>query len=172
MVQVTLPASVQALVEMAPFEDVGLAVLKDAFPDVTVVSLIPSDAFTQESLLFLVRRVGGWGLWDGDARFMDSGSLSLQVFASGSDADERAALASEAIRVAMREAWREPKYYPGVGALVRVRVREEPVAKADWATSSGPVQYADLPKGWTRYETIYDLRVRRPLASWDARFPL
>lgn len=168
---IDLPASVSSRVEMKPFEDVGLAVLRDAFPDIKVVSLIPNDAQTDNDILVLVRRASGWGTWNGDTRFVDEGALSVQVFTAGDDADERGALVSEAIRVAFRDAWRahRPTYYPGIGSLIRVDMLEEPVRKADWATASGPVQYADLPEGWFRYETIYSLRVRKPMRSWDTQ---
>lgn len=172
MDDIRLPGTVLSRVEMAPFEDVGLAVLRDAFPDVRVVSAIPLNAEVENEFFILVRRASGWGQWDGDDRFVDEGSLSVQVFARDPDGDERAARVSEAVRVALRDAWRtgRPKYYPQVGSLIRVDVQTEPLRKTDWATSSGPVQYADLQDGWFRYEATYTLRVRRPLPAWDAKY--
>jgi hypothetical protein len=39
----------------------------------------------------------------------------------------------------------------------------EPTRQSDWATSSGPVQYADLPSGFYRYQTNYTVKMRRPV---------
>lgn len=160
-----LPASVASRVEMTPVEDLMLAILRDAFPDMRddIVSLVEQDVFTQHDLLVMPRRSSAWGDWDGDDRFIDNAGVTFHVYAGGDDADERAALLCEAIRVAMRDAWRMGKYYEGLGQLKRAHVIQEPIRKTDWMPSAGPVQYADLPHGWTRYEIKFDIYIRRPI---------
>lgn len=162
-----LPVSVTDLVEMLPAEDIVLRVLHGAMPDVELRTMIEMDQSDmdnspQDRFFVLVRRVNIPGYWSGDDRFIDEAGISLQVFAKDPDADEVGAIVSEACRVALRNSARDRDWYPDLGGLVGVRMLEEPIRKTDWATSSGPVQYADLPAGYQRYETQFVIRVRRP----------
>lgn len=159
----SLPASVTSRVEMAPLEDLLLATLREALPDVPIYALIPFDQFPIDDFFIQVRRITGQGYWSGDDRFIDSGGIAVHVFAKGPNADQVAALVSEAVRVALRDAARNRRWFPGLGGLIKVRLDDEPVRKTDWATSSGPVQFADLPAGYQRYETRYSVWVRKPL---------
>lgn len=158
-----LPASVAGLVEMTPVEDLIHRILTDAFPDMAddIVTLVEQDAFSQHDLIVLARRSDPHGPWDGDDRFIDNAGLTVHVYAGGIDADERAALVSEAVRVALRDAWMNPVYYPGLGQLKKVHQYQAPLRKTDWMPSQGPVQYADLPHGWVRYESKSDIYIRR-----------
>lgn len=160
----TLPASVAGLVEMVPVEDIMQRILNEAFPDMAedIVTQIEQDAFSLHDIIILVRRTATYGAWGGDHRFIDNAGLVVHVYAGGVDADERAALVSEAVRVAIRDAWLEPKWYPDLGQLKKAHMVQDPVRKTDWMPSSGPVQYADLPHGWVRYESRYDLFFRKP----------
>ncbi len=51
---------------------------------------------------------------------------------------------------------------PGRGHLTRVQMTSAPRRVTDWATATGPVQYADLPTGVWRYETQYRIGIRKP----------
>ncbi|MCG8926650.1 hypothetical protein [Lentzea sp. CC55] len=156
---IDLPASVLALVELTPIEDICLRILREGLPDVPVVSLIADDA---PGLFILVRRLPALGEWRGDPRFTDQARFSINVFTQDPDGDEKGALVSEAVRVVMRNAWLAHVNYPNLGSVISIRMRGEPSRKPDWATSSGPVQYADLPTGMWRYESTYDLEIRKP----------
>ncbi|WP_394615884.1 hypothetical protein JNUCC0626_40140 [Lentzea sp. JNUCC 0626] len=156
---IDLPPSVLALVELAPVEDICLRVLREGLPDVPIVSLIADDA---PGLFILVRRLPALGNWKGDPRFTDWGRFSVNVFAQDPDGDEKSALVSEAVRVVMRNAWLAHASYPALGSIISIKMRGEPSRKPDWATSTGPVQYADLPTGMWRYESTYDLKIRKP----------
>ncbi len=163
-----LPDSVYDLVEYAPLEDVVLPILRDGFPEIPVYSLIPEEglrAFTEADALpfILVRRHAVQGVWGGDPRFMDAGAFTIHTFTKDPDGDEDGALLSEAVRVVMREAWLGKKTVPGVGSVASVRLYEAPRRVSDWATASGPVQFADLPTGVWRYESIYSISIRPPL---------
>jgi hypothetical protein len=70
---------------------------------------------------------------------------------------------AEAVRVALRDAWLDHHSVPGRGHIVRVDMTSAPRRVTDWATATGPVQYADLPTGVWRYETAYRIAIRRPL---------
>ena len=163
--QFNLPQSVRDRVELTPMEDVALAVFRDAMPDVKFRTMIP---YEQQSLFetgefVLIRRAPELGYWLGHESLLDEGVLLVNVFTQGHDADTRGALISEAIRVTLRDSWRNQHYYPGIGCINFVRVLAAPTRKTDWQASTGPVQFADLPTGTYRYESQYRLRVRPPL---------
>jgi len=153
-----LPASVLAHLELSPVEDVMLYVLRDAFPDLSIRSLLSTDP---EFPLVLVRRSPGLGESDGDPRFVDAAIVDVHVFAQDPDGDEAAALISEAVRVALRNAWLAHARVPGRGSIIKVAMTSTPHRSPDWATSSGPVQYADLPAGTWRYEASYHVTIRK-----------
>lgn len=162
--QVELPDVIKGKVELAPIEALTLAALRKHLPGVQVNSLIEFDQTGLDDFFILVRRVSGMGLWDGDERFIDYAGLAVHVFAKDPDADTKGALVSEAVRVVLRDSARAREFYPGLGGFTSVRMDEEPTRKTDWAASSGPVQFADLPAGYQRYQTNYSLWVRKPLS--------
>lgn len=154
-----LPQSVLDLVEFSPAEDILLAVLRDGLPDIPVFSLIPSNP---PMPFVLVRRYTTFGDWTGDPRFVDAARFQIEVFTSDPDGDEKGAVLSEAVRVVLRNAWLSHKAIPELGSVIRIDMLDAPTRKADWATSQGPVQYADLPTGYWRYESVYHIEVRKP----------
>jgi len=164
--ELRVPGSIRKLVEQPPAEDIALRVLREAMPDVPIRSRIPAEPElwpTKEGLLIVCRRGSSYGTWGGETRFVNHAGIEVQVFAYGPDAEERAALAHEACRVAFRDAMIRQDYYPGLGSISWHYMQEEPRRKADWATATGPVQYADLPSGWERYEARHQLFIRRPI---------
>ena len=158
-----LPAEITGRVELHPIEHIMLRCLREALPESRIYSMIPFDQVALGDYFILVRRLPGWGTWDGDDRFVDFAGVGIHVFAKDPNADTKAAVISEAVRVAIRDATKARAYYPGLGGLVKVRMDEEPVRRTDWATSSGPVQFADLPAGYQRYEARYSVWIRRPI---------
>lgn len=154
-----LPASALALVELSPIEDILLTILRDGLPDIPVVSLIAEDP---PPIFVLVRRMHGFGNWTGDPRFTDAARFSIHTYTADPNGDEKGALLSEAVRVVLRNAWLDHRQVPGRGSIIKINMTNEPTRVADWATASGPVQYADLPSGFFRYETMYDLSIRKP----------
>lgn len=155
----TLPESVRNLVELSPVEDVLLELLRDAMPDVRFQTLVEAN---QEFPFVLVRRSPHFGSWGGDPRFIDAADVQVHAFAAGLSADEHAALISEAVRVALRNAWLQNKTVPGRGHITSMEVTTPARRVSDWASAVGPVQYADLPTDVVRYEAGYRLHVRRP----------
>lgn len=153
-----LPPSVLAHVEMSPVEDILLAILRQGLPDVTICSLIADDP---PPFFVLVRRNPGIGNWDGDPRFIDAGRFVVQTFTQDPDGDYNGAILSEAVRVVLRTAWLEHWSFPGLGSVLEITMHQEPSRRTDWATSVGPVQYADLPTGYWRYETTYEIKIRK-----------
>jgi hypothetical protein len=151
---------VLALVEMSPVEDLLLHLLRDKLTGVQVNSLIADD---QTFPLVVVRNTGAWGDWGGDERFLDAGSVVVHTFAEGLNADSDAALLAEAVRVTLRDSVNA--VVPGRGYISKQKMLSRPRRVTDWATATGPVQYADLPTGVTRYETTYEIEIRKPAAK-------
>lgn len=154
-----LPPEIHALAEMSPVEDLLLALLREGLPGVSVQSLIAAD---QKFPLVLPRRIDQFGEWRGDQRFVDTATVAVHAFVEDPNGDEDAATLSEAVRVVLRNAWLDNKVVPGRGHITRLDVMSAPRRVTDWATASGPVQYADLPTGVWRYETVYDIAFRKP----------
>lgn len=154
-----LPQSVLDLVEFTPIEDIVLAILRERIPDIPVGTLI---APHQDVPFVLVRRSPEFDRWRGDPRFLESVAVDIQVICSGIDSDDDAALLSEAVRVALRDAADEKVVYPGLGSLHHHTQTISAHRRPDWATATGPVQYADLPTEHTRYESTHRLVVRKP----------
>lgn len=154
-----LPESVYALIESKPVEDMLLAILREGLPDVEIYSLIPEDA---PANFVLIRRLSGLGEWDGDPRFTDTGRFIIHTYTADPDGDYKGAVLSEAVRVVLRNAWMAKWSRPDLGSVIEIVMTTEPSRKTDWATSSGPVQYADLPTGYWRYESTYHIHVRNP----------
>lgn len=154
-----LPDSVYSLIENRPVEDMLLAILRRGLPDVPIVSLIANNPPPH---FVLIRRLSGLGSWNGDPRFTDEGRFFVHTFTQDPDGDYKGAVLSEAVRVVLRTAWLEHWKFPGLGSVIEIQMRSEPSRKTDWATSSGPVQYADLPTGYWRYESVYSINIRKP----------
>jgi hypothetical protein len=148
---------VLALVEMSPVEDLMLVLLRAAMPDMQVKSLISAD---QDFPLVLVRSSGAWGEWDGDPRFLDAAIVTIHTLCSGPNADEDAALLAEATRVVIRDS--ANVVVPQRGHITKADMIDRPRRVTDWATATGPVQYADLPTGVSRYETQFRVEIRKP----------
>lgn len=158
----SLPQSVLDLVELSPVEDILLHILRADLPDIPVVSLIAEDP---PPTFILVRRLHGFGNWQGDPRFTDAARFTIHTYTADPNGDEKGALLSEAVRVVLRNAWLDHRQVPGRGSIIKIRMTNEPTRVADWATASGPVQYADLPSGFFRYETMYEIKIRKPLTQ-------
>jgi hypothetical protein len=154
-----LPASVLDLVEFSPVEDIMLAILRQGFPDIPVFSLIPEDPPPH---FVLVRRLPGDHSWAGDARFTDEGRIQIHTFTQDPDGDWKGAMLSEAARVILKKAWLDHVTIPGLGSIIEIDLWAEPGRVPDWATSTGPVQYADLPQGYWRYQSTYKIQIRKP----------
>lgn len=153
-----LPPEILALTEMGPVEDLLLSVLRPVFqPHIPVKTRVKTD---QDFPLILVRRGDSFGNWDGDHRFLDQAMVVIHTFSAGPDADEDAALLAEAVRVVLHDAVNE--VVPGKGHITKVRMLASPRRAPDWVTATGPVQYADLPTGVERYETRYQVHIKRP----------
>lgn len=156
---IDLPDSVKTRIELSPMEDIFLHILRREFPDLPIYSLIPPEV---QFPFVLIGRRAPLENWGGHPKFTDQGRLLVSVFTDDPNGIEKGQLISDAIRVALREAWLNHEYIPGLGSIIRIDLKSEPSRSPDWATSSGPVQFADLPNAVHRYEATYSVRIRRP----------
>ncbi|QXE37122.1 hypothetical protein KQY30_25790 [Streptomyces sp. GMY02] len=154
-----VPDHIKALAELSPVEDLLLSILRDRLPGIRVKSLVDQHEMFP---LVLIRRDPSFGAWSGDTRFTDAARVVINCFAQDPDGDEDAAILSEAVRVVLRDAWLNNVAVPGRGHITRVDMNSSPRRASDWATATGPVQYANLPTGVWRYESIYDIQIRKP----------
>ncbi|MFE7124033.1 hypothetical protein [Streptomyces sp. NPDC057617] len=154
-----VPDHIKALAELSPVEDLLLSILRSRLPGIRVKSLVDQHEMFP---LVLIRRDPSFGAWSGDTRFTDAARVVINCFAQDPDGDEDAAILSEAVRVVLRDAWLNNVVVPGRGHITRVDMNSSPRRASDWATATGPVQYANLPTGVWRYESIYDIQIRKP----------
>lgn len=153
-----LPDEIVAMAEFAPVEDILLPILRDSLPGISVQDRIWND---QQFPFVLVRRTPSMTHYKGDPRFTDWAVVTVNAFCVDPDGDRDAAVLSEAIRVALRDAALKRKGVPGLGYITKLDMTQPPRRAADWATASGPVQYADLPTAAWRYEAGYEIEIRK-----------
>lgn len=159
MADLNLPPALFAVTEFAPIEDILLGLLRGGLWGIPVYTLIPEKPVFP---FVLVRKVSNSiSQWDGDPRFVDRARFTVQAFTQDPDGDEAGAVLSEAIRVVLHQHWMAHTNVPGFGTIVKLEMVASPTRVTDWATSAGPVQYADLPTGTWRYEAQYVLTVKR-----------
>lgn len=163
-----LPASVLAMVanEFQPFEDIFLTILREGLPDILISSLVSENPDWSVCPQIVIRRDHSVGGWNGDPRFIDKGRLAISTFTYDPTGliggDVEGAQLSEAVRLVLFAAWQNQWHNPELGSVKRIRMTNEPSRVPDWQTSQGPVQYANLPVGWSRYETKYEATIRKP----------
>jgi hypothetical protein len=116
------------------------------------------------------RRSGTMGLGTKDERFLRSAVMTVNVMCAGIDADEDAEQLSEMCYNALLEAQQNQIVIPGRGHIADIKNSSTIAREADWATSTGSVQYASLPKGTVRYETIYRVLFRPPVGGANNKF--
>jgi hypothetical protein len=159
-----LPPITAGMAERVPVEDVLLAILREALPDIEVVSQIRK---SQTFPAVLVRRLPTFYFFSGDERFLEQADIAVHAFAADPDGDRDAAIISEAVRVALRNAWQTNWGTPQLGWIAGFQTLSPARRLPDWATASGPVQYADLPSNTWRYEGRYRLTIRKPTSPFN-----
>jgi hypothetical protein len=146
-------------------DDLMLALFKDFFEsqsDLHIGSLFSEGMEPPIVIVRRERRSGTASVDSDDDRFIQSAIVSVNTITAGPDADALGEELQEACRIAIREAQQNQVVVPGCGSISAITNSIEPSRVADWATSTGVVQYASLNKGWTRYEAVYRLLIRPP----------
>lgn len=154
-----------------PIHRLGLAIVRDWLDGVThdgvpitVGSRIPADM--SESLPFVMvradRRAGGQARQSGDERFLRSSLLSIETFTVGVNAENDGYALQESIRLGLWQAWKNQVSVPDAGSISTIISSSDASLVSDYATSTGVVQYASLPKNAARTEQIFQVFVRPP----------
>lgn len=154
-----------------PVHRLALGIIRDWFDGVThdgrpvtVGSRIPDDM--SESIPFVMvradRRSGKEAYRSSDERFLKASLLSIETFTSGVNAENDGYDLQESCRLALWNAWLEQKTIPDGGSISSIVSSSESALVSDFATSTGVVQYASMPKNAARTEAIYQLFVRPP----------
>jgi len=160
----TLPESVLSKAENPIIEDFAAPLLRQELPGVNIWTLIPSDLENKIPGV-LVRKDLGPGINNSDPRgFTEEVYLQIECFTSDPDGDLQGAQLAEAVRVVFRNAWLKGTVLNNTW-INRFRMPAEPNRKADFADSAGPVQYADLPQGYWRYQIRLNFLVRHNVSS-------
>ena len=156
----SLPEAVLEMVEFGPVEDLCLALLREVFDGLVRVNT--RIAHEQTFPAIIVRKIDTWGRAKKDQRAVAprTEQVVIHTFADGLNAEEDAALLGEAVRVALVNSVN--RVVDGKGHITGVDPIALPARSPDWAPSTGPVQYADLPDGVERYEAKYEVTYRRP----------
>lgn len=154
-----LPDAVKAMVTDEPLvEDVVLDILREKIPqifwaDETEQSVPPPFG--------IVRRDTYIGTSEKDHRFISRAYCAIHTFTEGVDADIDNSRLQEAVKLTLLGAgYRQPKVRDW-GYVSSVRLVEPYVKRSDWQNSEGPVQYADLPNDYTRFESVWEVKIRR-----------
>lgn len=164
----------QPLPEFGSSEDLLLRILRDYFygdpyqedphegdlhaPHIH--TLLPEDAEFPLLLVRRDRRSGSQTLDTKDQRHSLSAVATFETLCQGLDADGDNALLQEAVRLCILGAVADQAGWPDLGYLNQVNIWSQPARVSDYATSTGVVQYASLPSGVVRYESIYQFIMR------------
>lgn len=160
-----IPPEILAINEHVPAEDFVLALFRERFEELdlsTPVHLVTQISRDQPRPAVLIRKLPTFWEFRSDERFLNSMDLTIHCFADDPDGDKDASRLSEACRVILRDAWLNNYSNPEHGSITYFEVLSPPRRTPDWATSVGPVQYADLPSNVHRYEGRYRIVVRKP----------
>lgn len=149
----------------APGADLVLALLKpleDEVPGLKVRSLIEENLTTP----YVLARAshGAWtsdSFHDSDRRFLRRLVVDVQTFTSGVDGDSAGDALSEICWQTLNKAVVDQTVILGLGSISFLHVSSPARRVADWATSTGVSQYANLPQGYHRYQATYGI-VQRP----------
>lgn len=162
--KIDLPDVIKTTQSNAPITDICLEVLRKRLPGFPFFTKIPFKQTPAEISPFytfaIVRPDDGLGFWNGIENILDNGGITIQVFTHDPDGELKGILVSNAIKLSLFAEKRDRTFFPGLGGICGVTMTQEPIRRADWATATGPVQYADLPTGYWRHESKFDVFVR------------
>ena len=144
-----------------------MAILRQFFvgQDIHIGTLYTEGMATPAIIASRERRSGNGESRAGDDRFLESAVVSVNTLTSGLEAMRDGADLQEMCRVALRQAQLEQKVFPGLGHIATIENSTPASRVSDWATSTGVVQYASLPKGVVRFESVYRLLIRPPVSG-------
>lgn len=145
-----------------------LRIFRDFFAgqsDVHIGSLFTEDMPTPAIVSRAERRSATISHDPADNRYMKPVIISVNTITSGLEAEAEGHDLQEMCRVALVEAQLNQLAFPGLGHISNIENSTVASRVSDWATTTGIVQYAALPKGAVRYESIFRLIIRPPTSG-------
>lgn len=144
-----------------------MAIFREFFAgqDIHIGTLYTEDMPTPAIVARAERRSGSIAHKVTDETFLKPAIVSVNTFTSGLEAESDAEALQEMVRIAITQAQREQRVYPGVGHISLIENSTAASQASDWATSTGIVQYATLPKGVIRWESVFRLLIRPPVTG-------
>jgi len=133
--------------------------------DIHIGSLFTEDMATPAIIARHERRSGTVSHDAADSRYLKPVIISVNTVTSGLEAERDGHDLQEMCRVALVEAQLKQLTIPGLGHISNIENSTVASKVSDWATSTGVVQYAALPKGAVRYESIFRLIIRPPVSG-------
>lgn len=120
-------------------------------------------------LVMNTRRTGIEAYATKEDNWARSAVLEVNTVCDGTEAERDAADLQESVRHCLIEAQANQTVVPNVGVINQITTPVMATRQTDWASASGPVQYAKLPHGQTRYEGRYRL-IMRPPSTYENQF--
>jgi hypothetical protein len=144
-----------------------LRIMRDFFAgqDIHIGSLFTEDMPTPAIVTRHERRSGNISHDAADSRYLKPVIISINTITSGLEAEADGHDLQEMCRVALVQAQLNQTTFPGLGHISNIENSTIASKVSDWATSTGIVQYAALPKGAVRYESIFRLILRPPVSG-------
>lgn len=154
-----LPDSVKAMVVTEPLiEDIVLDILREDIPDIPWAD---ETSQSQPPPFGIIRRDTYLGNGNQDHRFISQAYCVIHTFTYGLNADIDNSRLQEAVKLTMLRAGYEQPRARDWGHISSTRLVEPYRKRSDWQDSEGPVQYADLPNDYTRFTSVWEVKVRR-----------
>lgn len=157
--ELNLPESVKRKAERSPVEDIIQYLVNHELPEVPFGTWIPADL--RPGFFAIVRGDNPLNFRVGNSKFVFTCSFKIETYTKDPNGDEAGNVLSEAIRVALRDCCQPtPVIVPGRGHPVHINSIVLPNRKKDWETPIGAIEFADVPAGYQRYETEYEMQFR------------
>lgn len=138
-------------------------------PKVHVYSEYQANMITPYVLVLNTRRTGIEAYETKDDEWARAAVLEVNTICSGPNAEDDCGKLQESVRHCLLEAHRNQTVVPNAGVINQVTTPTLATRQTDWASASGPVQYAKLPIGESRYEARYRMIIR-PASTYENKF--
>lgn len=144
-----------------------MAVFNDFFAgqDIQIRTLYSEGMSTPAIIARGERRSGTIAPQSHDERYLKPVVVSVNTLTSGLEAESDGEALQEMVRIAITQAQLRQTVFPGVGHISKIENSTVASSASDWATSTGITQYAQLPKGVVRWESVFRLLIRPPVSG-------
>lgn len=138
-------------------------------PQVNVYSEYQADMVPPYVLVLNTRRTGIEAYETKDDEWARAAVVEVNAICDGLDAEADCSALQESVRHCFLDAHRNQIVVPNAGVINQVTTPTLATRQTDWASASGPVQYAKLPHGASRFEARYRMIIR-PTSTYENKF--